>query len=142
VLKINKQIWLASLLIAVAAIAGCGTNGKPLVQVTGRVTYGGGEWPFPGYITFSPLESSGSTPARPGSGRFKADGKYVVGSYQPGDGLLPGMYHVSVSCLAPEDAPNPPTDLQYVPPDFTTKELVVEAGQDAIELNVDVPKKK
>jgi hypothetical protein len=142
VLKINKQFWLASLLLAVAAIAGCGANDKPLVQVTGRVTYGGGAWPFPGYITFSPIDSAGSTPARPGSGPFGVDGKYVVGSYRSGDGLLPGRYHVSVSCLAPENAPNPPHDSQYVPADFTTEELVVEAGQDAIELNLDVPKKE
>jgi hypothetical protein len=140
--KTNKQIWLGLLLIAVAAVAGCGSNSKPLVQVTGRVTYGGGEWPFPGYITFSPIESSASKPARPGSGRFGVDGKYVVGSYRSGDGLLPGRYHVSVSCLAPEGTPNPPTDSQYVPADFTTEELVVEAGQDAIELDIDVPKKK
>jgi hypothetical protein len=130
------------LLIVVAAVAGCGTNDKPLVQVTGRVTYGGGAWPFPGYITFSPLESSASMPARPGSGPFGVDGKYVAGSYQSGDGLLPGKYHVSVSCLAPESATNPPTDSQYVPAEFTTEELLVEAGQDAIEVDIDVPKKK
>jgi hypothetical protein len=130
------------LLLATAAVAGCGGDGKPLVPVSGRVTYGGGEWPFPGYITFSPIESSASMPARPGSGPFKTNGKYVVGSYQPGDGLMPGRYHVSVSCIEPNDTSKPPNELELVPADFTTEDLVVEAGQGAIELNIDVPKKK
>jgi hypothetical protein len=142
VLKTNKQIWLGPLLVAVTAFVGCGASDKPLVQVTGRVTYGGGSWPFPGYITFSPIESAASMPARPGSGPFKTDGKYVVGSYKPGDGLMPGKYHVSVSCIDPNDASKPPSELEFVPANFTTEDLVVEAGQDAIELDIDVPKKK
>lgn len=141
-LKTTNQLVLGSLLFAAAAAAGCGGNDKPLVPVAGRVTYGGGAWPFPGYVTFSPFESSASTPARPGSGPFKTDGKFVVGSYLPGDGLMPGRYHVSVSCIDPNDASKSPQDLERVPADFTTEPLVVEAGQDAIELNFDVPKKK
>lgn len=131
-----------SLSIAAAAIAGCGANSKPLVQVSGRVTYGGGAWPFPGYITFSPIESADSAPARPGSGPFGVDGKYVVGSYRSGDGLMPGTYHVSVSCIDPNSASKPPAESEFVPSDFTTKDLVVEAGMDPIELNLDVPKKE
>ena len=80
-------------------------------------------------------------PARPGSGRFGEDGTFVVGSYQPGDGLLPGAYHVSVSCIDPNDASKPPAELELVPADFKTNNLVVESGQDAIELNLDVPRK-
>ena len=67
---------------------------------------------------------------------------YTVGCYQPGDGLLPGTYHVSVSCIDPNDASKRPAELQLVPADFKTEDLVVDNGQDAIELNIDVPKKK
>ena len=97
---------------------------------------------MPGNITFSPLTSPGSTPARPGSGQFKEDGKFVVGSYRPGDGLMPGRYHIGVSCFDPLDTSKPAAELEFVPQDFKTKELVVENGQDAIELNFDVPIKK
>jgi hypothetical protein len=135
----NMRFWLTSFVIVCGAAAGCGGQDKPLVQVTGRVTYAGGEWPFPGYITFSPIDSAAS-PARPGSGPFKKDGRYVVGSYKPNDGLLPGTYHVSVSCIDPNDALKAPQDLELVPKEFTTEQLSVSAGQDAIELNIDVPK--
>jgi hypothetical protein len=137
----NMRIWVASLSLLCAVAAGCGGNDKPLVQVTGRVTYGGGDWPFPGYITFSPVDTAAS-PARPGSGPFKQDGKYIVGSYKPADGLLPGTYHVSVSCIDPNDASKAPQDLELVPKDFTTEQLTVSAGQDEIVLNLDVPKKR
>jgi hypothetical protein len=127
--------------VVLVLLAGCGGNDKPLVPVSGRITYGGGNWPMPGNITFAPLESAGDLPARPGSGRFEEDGSFVAGSYKPGDGLMPGKYHIGISCFDPNDT-RPPDKASYVPMDFTTDVLVVERGQDAIELNIDVPKKK
>jgi hypothetical protein len=127
--------------IAALAAAGCGGADKPLVPVEGRVTYAGGEWPMAGYITFTPLESPGATPARPGSGRFLPDGKFVVGSYKPGDGLMPGRYTISVSCFD-LNTTKPRDEAEFVPKDFRPEELVIEKGQEAVELNFDVPKKK
>ena len=121
-------------------VAGCGAD-KPLVPVAGRVTYAGGDWPMAGYITFTPLESPGSTPARPGSSRFQPDGTFVVGSYKPGDGLMPGRYSISVSCFD-VNTTKPRDEAEYVPKDFRPEELVIEKGQDSVELNFDVPKKK
>jgi hypothetical protein len=124
-----------------AACVGCSGDDKPLVPVTGQVTYGGGDWPMPGYITFTPLKSPGDTPARPGAGRFGPDGNFVVGSYRPGDGLMPGRYAISVSCFD-ANTTKPRYEAEFVPKGFKPEELVIEKGQDAVELNFDVPKKK
>jgi hypothetical protein len=122
--------------------AGCGGSDKPLVSVSGQATYGGGEWPRAGTITFTPVETGSTAISRPGSGLFQTDGKFVVGSYKPGDGLMPGTYHVAISCIDPMDFSKPREELEFVPADFRTEKLVVEAGQDAIVLKYDVPKKK
>lgn len=132
---------LACLLLM--ALAGCG-DGKQLVPVSGKLTYGGDEWPIPGNITFTPLSefSAGREGVhRPGSARFGTDGKYVVGSFAQGDGLMPGTYHVSISCIDPLDFSKPREELEFVPKDFKIDDLVVEAGMDPIVLNYDVPKK-
>jgi hypothetical protein len=131
------------LFLAVVCLAsvGCGGEAKPLVPVKGRVTYAGGDWPMTGAITFTPVASPGATPARPGGARFGPDGKFVVGSYKPDDGLMPGRYSVSVSCFDPELL-IPRAQAEYVPQDYEPDELVIEKGQDAVELNFDVPKKK
>lgn len=112
-----------------------------MVPVSGQVTYGGGEWPMSGTIGFGPTPSEDGSLTRPGSATFGKDGKFVVGSYQPGDGLLPGVYHVTVSCVDPLDFTKPPSELDIVPKDFHVDDLVVEAGMDPIVLNFDVPKK-
>jgi hypothetical protein len=132
--------WVV-LLAFFAIVSGCGSE-RPLVPVSGRATYGGGEWPMSGNINFTPASSSEGSPVRPGSASFDKDGKFVVGSFQPEDGLMPGVYHVSISCLDPLDFSTPREELDFVPQDFKTEELVVEAGMDPIELNFDVPKKQ
>jgi hypothetical protein len=132
---------LTALAVLGLAALGCGTPEKPLTPVSGRVTYAGGDWPMVGYITFTPVESPGDTPARPGSGKFQPDGNFVVGSYKPGDGLMPGRYSISVSCFD-VNSTKPREEAEFVPKDFRPDELVIEKGQDAVELNFDVPKKK
>jgi hypothetical protein len=129
------------LLLATPLLGGCGGSDKPLVPVSGRATYGGGNWPLPGYVTLVPYESSGSLPSRPGSGRFEVDGRFVIGSYAPGDGLLPGKYRVRISCMKPGVFINSESELEYVPASFKPDDVIVQSGQDPIVLNYDVPKK-
>jgi hypothetical protein len=132
---------LIALAVLEVGVLGCNTGSdKPLVPVRGRVTYGGGDWPMPGTIIFTPIESLGPTPARPGSARFGPDGKFIVGSYKPEDGLMPGRYVVTVSCFDP-GLQIPQSEAEYVPKDFDADELIIKAGQDPVELNFDVPKK-
>lgn len=132
-----------------AALAGCSDGGLPMVEVYGTVTYEGGPWPKPGNVTFTPLESNGALPQRSGSGAFDVDGKFVAGSFRPGDGLVPGKYGVSVSCMKGIDLTTPLDELNYVPADFKPNAspiqngvLEVKEGDGAIDLLFDVPKKK
>lgn len=130
-----------SILLCIAFLTGCGSD-KPLVPTSGIATYGGGNWPMPGTITLTPLNVPAGMPSRPGSARFGVDGKFVIGSYKPGDGLMPGSYHVVISCYDPLDTSKPAKELEFVPADFKPDNLVVEVGQDDIVLNYDVPKKQ
>ena len=124
-----------------AGITGCG-NDRQMVPVTGRVTFGGREWPMAGSIGFTPNSLADGVVARAGSANFGKDGNFVVGSYKPGDGLLPGVYRVKISCVDPSDFTKSPQELDIVPQDFQVDDLVVEAGMGPIELSYDVPKKK
>ena len=95
-----------------------------------------------GIITLTPLSSSGGVVVRPGSGKFGPNGKFVIGSYEIGDGLMPGTYTVAVTCIDPLDFSKPREELDFVPADFKLDNLVVEAGMDPIVMNFDVPKKQ
>lgn len=136
---------LSVLLLGITLLTGCDSGGLPTVPVSGQFTYGGGDWPAPGYVTFVPSSVDEGLPMRPGTGRFRADGKFVVRSFREGDGLLPGTYDVQIKCWTGQPDGSDPKSferLNAVPKDFTADELVVEKGGEAIELKIDVPKKE
>lgn len=96
---------LAVCLGLAAVAAGCGHSEPGVVPVRGKVTLNGGPWPKAGTLFFTPagtVEGSDPSKSRPGSAPFDTDGSFTVTSFQPGDGLFPGTYQVSVECL---DAP-------------------------------------
>jgi hypothetical protein len=132
---------LALVVAALLGVAGCG-NERSMVPVSGKVTYGGGEWPQAGTIGFTPTSAGDGSISRAGSANFGKDGSFVVGSYKPRDGLLPGVYRVKVSSVDPSNFTKSVAELDIVPKDFQVDDLVVEAGSDPIELNLDVPKKE
>ena len=80
-------------------VCGCGGGGEDewtedrpqTVPVTATVTMGGS--PLSGAsVSFSPVTAEG-----PGaSGRTDQDGKLVLTTYKPGDGVVPGQYRVTV----------------------------------------------
>jgi hypothetical protein len=140
--------WFARALFVVACgvLAGCGSNSDlPLVPVSGRITFGGGPCPKPGTVVFVQAPGSGvaGLPGRPGRAPFGTDGKFTVTSFQEGDGLLPGRYRVNIECVNGVPGPDTPWDkISFVPSDYRPDELVVKEGQDAMEVNYDVPPKK
>ena len=95
---------LCSILPALALLSGCGGRGVEQIQVTGTVTFDGGAMPGPGTIYFTPVTAPEGTPLRPGTARFEADGSYIAGSFEDGDGLFPGTYKVAFHCW--EVSPN------------------------------------
>lgn len=134
--------WAVVGIYFVLALTGCGSD-KPLIPVSGQIKYAGGDWPMPGSITLTPISVPEGQPKRPGSATFGPDGSFVVGSYKPGDGLLPGTYGVIISCydLGAQQG-RPQSEVDLVPASFRPENVVIEKGQDALVLNYDVPKKK
>jgi hypothetical protein len=145
---VARQLLAAILLSVCLAAVGCSSSEMPTVPVSGRVTFAGGPPPARGSITFMP--HSGSNPAglpsKPGSAQFETDGRFVVTSFEQGDGLLPGTYGVSVSCIKDyqnlSSNPDAVAVRDYVPQNYRPEDLVVKEGQDAIEVTYDVPPKK
>ena len=92
--------WSDKLLVAalVLAAAGCGSDLPQTVKVAGRVTFDGQSPPAAGSVLFLPTEAAEGFPLRPGSGAFAADGQFQAQTFEPGDGLMPGKYLVSVEC--------------------------------------------
>lgn len=141
-----QHVGQLSIALAVVVLTGCGSgSGLPTVPVSGTVTFDGGPCPTEGSVTFMPIEVAAGMPRRPGIGKFKADGKFVVTSFQEGDGLVPGRYGVGITCY--EGLPDPKSkdpfgDINFVPGDYRPDDLVVDVDSDAIEVNFDVPPKK
>lgn len=131
--------------IAILGALGCSRNELPMVPVRGRITFAGGPCPAIGNITCTPIDVEAGLPRRPGSARFHQDGQFDITSFRKGDGLLPGRYKVSITCLSglPDPSkPDPWADVSYVPSNFQPPELVVSRGEKAVELTYDVPAKK
>lgn len=125
-----------SALLLLIALGGCGPGVK-LVPVRGRVLVDG-----------KPL-SSGSVMLQPKAGpaargQIGADGAFELGTYQPGDGVRPGLAAVRVTSVASVQA----TPDQEQPPgkslipqryaDFATSGLTVDvaAGMQPVDIEL------
>ena len=132
------------LLIAVCGlISGCDKDhGLPLVAVRGQVIFEGGSPPTDGNLTFVQVGDSGQlgVPNRPGRATFGTDGKFQATTFEQGDGLLPGRYQVTITCVSAEAQPGQPfDDVSFVPADYRPDQLVVEQDSGPIEVSYDVP---
>ena len=115
------------------------------MPVSGDVTFDGGPPPDVGTIVFKPESVAEGFPHRSGRATFSTDGKFVVTSFQKGDGLAPGEYMVEVSCYrgAPKIGTKDPFgDASYIDKSYVPAKLVVESDSDAMEVKFDVPLKK
>ncbi|MGL4943095.1 MAG: hypothetical protein ACRC46_07885 [Thermoguttaceae bacterium] len=93
-----NSMWYCGQMLAMAAcviVAGCGTNNPPTTQVSGRVTFNGGVMPSIGVVCFTPADGAGNC----GVADFGTDGAFRASTWTPGDGLRPGIYHVTVECM-------------------------------------------
>jgi len=140
---------LGGLLLAgvLVPLVGCGPGGPEVVEIRGKVTYGGGEWPAPGVLYFTPAEAAPGLPLRPASAKFDTDGSFLVTSFDDGDGLVPGTYQVGVECWE-----NPPSmdgggpPVSYVSKAYESSkssglEVTVKPGDGVVEVTFDVPKR-
>ena len=91
-----------SVLSGLVWCCGCGSNGYPLAQVTGKVTKSGK--PVSGAsISFQPRASSGNANAGPGSfGITDAEGRYELKTFrEKTTGAVIGRHRVTISLPLP-----------------------------------------
>jgi hypothetical protein len=111
--------------------------------VSGVVTVDGRDPPGMGKIMFTPTQPAAGFPRRPGIARFDVDGAYQVQSWDPGDGLVPGLYKVSVECW--ETPPNLEGKTvksyiakQHLSPSTSGLELTIEPDAGSVEYNIEL----
>jgi hypothetical protein len=91
----TRCIFLASLSFALAALAGCGSDGRTLIPIRGEVLYKGAplrDVPQ-GLVKYLPKSDA----ARQASGRIQPDGSFVLTTFQNADGVTAGEYHIVVT---------------------------------------------
>ena len=89
------------LLVAACALAGCGPgNGLTMGRVSGVVTYKGEPVEF-GDILFVPDAGQGTNGVA-SMGRIDKDGRYIMSTQDPGDGVIAGHHKVGIRVLDPE----------------------------------------
>ena len=94
---------------ALLIFVGCGSGLPQTIPVSGRVTFDGQPPPAAGNVQCVPVEAAEGFPLRPASGAFGTDGRYRAQTFDPGDGLMPGKYTLSVECwdVPPDMSGNP-----------------------------------
>ena len=138
-------VFLA-VLVAIPVSAGCGNKRPITVPVRGRITYGGGVWPKPGLIHFTPVKVPEGIPRLPVSAEFSTEGTFSVRTPGYGDGLLPGTYKVHVECWEVEPRLGGMTPAKsFAPEKYTRPEtsdlppVVIEPGAIVPLLRYDIP---
>ncbi|WP_165247440.1 carboxypeptidase regulatory-like domain-containing protein [Paludisphaera soli] len=134
----------APLLLLAACASGCGEadpSRVPLVPATGRVTVGG-EPAADLEVRFRPADDPESLDALVPFARTDAEGGYVLGTYEEGDGAPAGRYKVTLFWPDRPPGPERADDLlggTYATVARTTLEATVPDGGGEIA-TIDVPK--
>jgi hypothetical protein len=139
-----KSVFVVCCLLS---MLGCGPSRPDTVPVSGRLTYGGGDWPKPGRVYFTPLEPAEGFPRRAGRADFEPDGRFRVGTWEDGDGLMPGKYRISIECWRKPPSMGDPDTLSYVPVELRIAsrspwEIEIAVDGDPVEIERDVPKRE
>jgi hypothetical protein len=127
------------------SLLGCNSRRPGLVEVSGRITLDGGAWPRPGVLILAPIASAAPDGRkRPARAPFDESGHFEAGTWQPGDGVLPGTYKVCVECWEVPPTMGGPPAKGYVPEKYrtvTTSDLQIEVPADSSseEFVLDVP---
>src|SRR5262245_7129088 len=114
------MLRLSLILPAVLLLTSCGSGLPQTIPVSGRVTFNGQPPPAAGIVQFVAVEAAEGFALRPGSGAFGTDGRYRAPTFEPGDGLMPGKYTLSVECwdVPPNLTGNP--SKSHVPKKYQT----------------------
>jgi hypothetical protein len=99
----SRLILVTLAALAIGLAGGCGPKGLKLVKVSGTVKFKDGTLiPVPGtgnppLINFGLTGEAAPGQQRKGAGAtIDANGHFDVYTLKPGDGLIPGKYHVTI----------------------------------------------
>jgi hypothetical protein len=150
---LKSRLSAAMLLLAVLSLAvhsGCGPSRPQTVPVSGKVTYGGGNWPAKGTIYFLANKAAPGFPLRPGQAEFQPDGSFTAQTFDGVAGLMPGTYSIRIDCweVPPSMEGRPSKSFLaasmadgVVKEQGAPKELVIAPGDPPQTLILDVPKR-
>lgn len=93
---------VASRLLILCAVVGCGGGGSGTASVSGHVKYKGKPVPKAN-VSFTPAEGT----SRAATGLTDDNGYYKLGTFSSNDGALPGKYRVAIIARGPDRAPKP-----------------------------------
>jgi hypothetical protein len=134
-----RYFWTYAIGALLVAIVGCGgTNRLKTIPISGSVTIDGKAPGESGKIYFTPTAAAAGYSRRPASGSYTRDGNYLIMSWAPDDGLVPGHYTVALT-------PNEP-DKSAIPSKYNMSgtsgfEVDVPVDQSKIEFSIDVKTK-
>lgn len=111
--KRRSALWSLLLIAAgiTAGVAGCAPGAPKTIKVKGMVTYAGVKLNR-GTIAFTPKNTAPDSPSRPATAELDSEGNYTMSTTNPGDGVFPGQYAVTV--VSYEQPPDPATPGQEV----------------------------
>ncbi len=129
--------------IAALLLAGCGGNLPKTIKVSGRVTFDGHSPPAPGKVYFLPIEPAAGFPSRPAKGDYDQDGYFRATTFEPGDGLMPAKYLISIESweAPPNMSGNPGKSFvpkKYQSPQTSEFKLDITPQTKAQEIRLDV----
>lgn len=131
------------LCLGTVSFSGCSHSGVETVPVIGVVTFDGNPPPGPGVIFFQPTENPPGHPERPATASFDKTGQFAARSFQPGDGLVPGTYQVSLHCweVPPNLDGRPPKSfipMRYLTSNASGLKLQVPSGSSRIRWPIEL----
>ncbi|MDO4551164.1 MAG: hypothetical protein Q4C96_07940 [Planctomycetia bacterium] len=130
----SKNITIFALLFSTFLfLPGCGGDRPKTVKVSGKIEFKGFNIPDKGgFLYFAPVNSGMK---RPTASPFDKNGNFQVSTYEKNDGLIPGVYKITLECLEHEiSEENPiPRNLfpeKYTLPTETPLEITVVPGKE------------
>ena len=122
----NRKIVSLIIVLLPLFLIGCGTGH---VSLSGRVTYSDDGSPLEaGTVIFQPVVGADKFYAR---GEIGQDGKYVVATYNPKDGLPPGEYQIFVNGATRNEG----NKGQFVIPLISSKYTAAETSELVLDIN-------
>jgi hypothetical protein len=130
---------LAVLAYILAAAGGCGSGNTSPVR--GKVVFKDGKPLTGGLVVFRPVDQKLQVSSR---GDIRADGTFILGTYQEGDGAIPGKYQAAITPPPRRKVRERPIEDPIIDPRFESYEtsgleFEVKRGKNEFKIEVDKP---